>query len=147
MQNLLSISLLLLAQFPRWYGYQLRQFCTALNNNTWAGFVQAIEDSSAYGLAVLCPFTINGEGCPSQEESPDGIRVDNRSVLFVSCDPFLYGYNTNSECIIDCPGRHFTVAGLSSLTLERLILSGATDSSIKVEAGGNLNVINSILKE
>jgi hypothetical protein len=53
----------------------------------------------------------------------------------------------DTECIIDCPGRHFTVSQLSSLTLERMILSGATDSSIKVEEGGSITVINSILKE
>jgi hypothetical protein len=128
-------------------GFTLGQFCTRLNNNTWAGFVQGLTDSSQNGLAVFCPFEISGNGCPSQEKYPDGLVVDSLAEIFVSCDPFLYGFNMDTECIIDCPGRHFTVSELSSLTLERMILSGATDSSIKVEEGGSITVINSILKE
>lgn len=123
------------------------QFCNSLNNNTWAGFVQGVADSSQNGLAVLCPFEISGERCPSQDEYPDGLIIDGLTEIFVSCDPFLYGFNMDTECIIDCPGRHFTVSELSSLTLDRMILSGATDSSIRVEEGGSVTIINSILKE
>jgi hypothetical protein len=128
-------------------GFTFGQFCTRLNNNTWAGFVQGVTDSSQNGLAVLCPFEISGDRCPSQETYPDGLVVDSLAEIFVSCDPFLYGFNMDTACIIDCPGRHFTVSELSSLTLEGMILSGATDSSITVEEGGRLTVINSILKE
>jgi hypothetical protein len=123
------------------------EFCIPLNNNTWAGFAQAVVESSAYGLTVLCPFEISGDRCPSQDLYPDGFVVDGQSDIFISCDPFLYGYNINTECVIDCPGRHFTVLQSSSLTLERMILSGATDSSIKVEEDGLVTVINSIFKE
>lgn len=126
-------------------GVAFAQFCTALNNNTWAGFIQAIQDSPQ--LAILCPFEIRGDGCPSQDEYPLGLVVDDLEEVFISCDRFQYGFNINSECKIDCPGRHFTVSELSKLTLERLILSGATDSSIKVEEGGSLTIKNSILKE
>jgi len=140
----LLLYLHLFAQLP---GISFAQFCTSLNNNTWAGFVQGIRDSSQNGLAVLCPFKIAGDGCPSQGEYPLGIVVDDLQESFISCDRFQYGFHTDTECIIDCPGRHFTVAELSKLTLERLVLMGATDSSIKVEEGGSLTIKNSILKE
>ena len=128
-------------------GVAFAQFCTSLNNSTWAGFVEGVKESSQNGLAILCPFEIKGEGCPSQEDYPLGLVVDDLEEVFISCDRFQYGFNTNSDCKIDCPGRHFTVSELSKLTLERLILSGATDSSIKVEEGGSLTIKNSILKE
>ena len=129
-------------------GVAFAQFCTSLNNETWAGFVQGVQDSTfANGLAILCPFEIRGDGCPSEEQFPLGLVVDDLAEVFISCDRFQYGLNTNSECTIDCPGRHFTVSELSKLTLERLVLSGATDSSIKVEEGGSLTLKNSILKE
>lgn len=128
-------------------GVAFAQFCTSLNNDTWAGFVQGVQDSSQNGLAILCPFEIRGDGCPSPEDYPLGLVVDDSAGVLISCDRFQYGFNPNTECTIDCPGRHFTVAELSKLTLERLILSGATDSSIKVEEGGSLTVKNSILKE
>lgn len=123
------------------------EFCTSLKNSTWAGFVQAVVDSSAFGFAVLCPFEISGDRCPSREEYPEGFTTAEQSDVFISCDPFLYGYNIDTECIIDCPGRHFTVAPESSLTLERMILAGASKSSIKVDEIGKLTVINSIFKE
>jgi len=124
------------------------QFCTSLKNDTWAGYVDAVSEAFEYGFAVLCPFEISGDGCQGIEEYPDGLRIkDEKSQVFISCDPFLYGYNTNTECVIDCSGRHFTVPESSSLTLERMIFSGATESSIKVENGGTLTVINSIFKD
>lgn len=128
-------------------GAAFAQFCTSLNNNTWAGFVEGVRETSQNGLAILCPFEISGDGCPSEDEYPLGLVVDDLEEVFISCDRFQYGFNTNSDCKIDCRGRHFTVSELSKLTLERMILSGATDSSIKVEEGGSLTIKNSILKE
>ena len=130
-----------LALSPR---LSIGQFCTTLRSNTWEGFVEAMEEAIDYGLAVLCPFKIEGDGCSNVES---GFLVKDNTNVIVSCDPFLYGYQTNSECVIDCPGRHFTVDGSSQLTLERFTLSGATNSSIMIEAGGNLKVINSMLME
>lgn len=120
-------------------------FCTALQNNTWAAFVEAVSESLDYGFAFLCPFEITGKDCPSYEDYPDGLAVSQSSDHFLICDPFLYGYDVDSECIIDCPGRHFTVDGSSQLTVERFTLSGATNSSIKVEEGGSLKLFNSIV--
>jgi hypothetical protein len=124
-------------------------FCTPLANETWAGLVQAINDS--YRLAVLCPFVISGDGCPSVEEYPDGLvfgRGEN-DVMIVECDPDLNDRyndeNYNTKCIIDCPGRHFTVAPSSSgLILTNMVLSGATNSSIFVEPKGSLEVVNTV---
>lgn len=45
-------------------------FCIPLATVTWEGLVQAIADS--YRLAVLCPFEISGDRCPSPEEYPEG---------------------------------------------------------------------------
>jgi hypothetical protein len=143
-RGLRTILLLLLAvaQLPT---IVKAQFCKPLKNSTWAGFVQAVVDS--YGFAVLCPFEISGDRCHSEQEYPYGYLVTEQSDLIIVCDPFLYGYNSDSECIINCPGRHFTVDQGSSLTLDSMILSGATDSSIRVEANGKLAVIDSMLQE
>lgn len=126
------------------------QFCTNLKNDTWAGFVDAVSgDLDQTGFAVLCPFEISGDGCQGIEEYPEGLRIkESESQVLISCDSFLFGYHQQStECVIDCSGRHFTVPESSSLTLERIILSGATESSIKIEEGGSVTIINSIFKE
>ena len=106
-------------------------------------------DLEQTGFAVLCPFEISGDACEGVEEYPEGLRIkDSESQVLISCDSFMFGYHQEStECVIDCPGRHFTIPESSSLTLERMIFSGATDSSIKVEAGGSVTIINSIFKE
>jgi len=126
------------------------QFCTNLKNDTWAGFVDAVSgDLDQTGFAVLCPFEISGDGCQGIEEYPEGLRIkESESQALISCDSFLFGYHQQStECVIDCSGRHFTVPESSSLTLERIILSGATESSIKIEEGGSVTIINSIFKD
>ena len=118
------------------------QFCKPLHNNTWAGLVQAVVDSS--GFAVLCPFEISGARCHSKQQ---GYVVPEEQDQIIVCDPFLYGFNSDSsECIINCPGRHFTVGHSSSLTLNNMKLFGATDSSIQVEKHGKLSVIDSVFR-
>jgi hypothetical protein len=126
------------------------QWCTQLADDTWSSFVEAVSDSSR--LAVLCPFVISGDGCPSVEDYPQGYVLNGESdQIIIVCDPFLYSggsYNSYStECIIDCPGRHFTVGPSARLTLDSLVLAGATDSSVQVVANGRLEVVNSIFKE
>ena len=127
-------------------------FCTPLANETWAGLVEAINNS--YRLAVLCPFQISGDGCPSVEEYPEGLvfgRGEN-DIMIVECDPDLNDRyddeNYNTKCIINCPGRHFTVAPSSSgLILTNMVLSGATNSSIFVEPNGSLEVVNTVFSK
>ena len=119
------------------------QFCRPLQNNTWSGFVQAVDD--AVGFAVLCPFEISGDRCHSEQDYPNGFQVKEGQDLIIVCDPFLYGYNIDSRCAINCPGRHFTVESKSSLTLHSIYLQGATNSSIHVESEAKLRVIDSTL--
>lgn len=126
------------------------QFCTSLKTDTWAGYVDAVSEAlEQTGFAVLCPFEISGDGCQGVEEYQEGLRIhEGQSQVLISCDSLLFGYHQQStECVINCPGRHITVSESSSLTLERMIFSGATESSIKLEEGGTLTVINSIFKE
>lgn len=116
--------------------------------------MQAIEDS--YRLAVICPFRISGDGCPSLQEYPEGLVVGQQQgggseVTIIECDPDFsdrYGEaNAKTECIIDCPGRHFTVGQSSTgLILTNMILSGATNSSVYVQEGGRLEVVNGIFE-
>lgn len=124
-----------------------RSFCTPLANDTWAAMVQAVMDS--YRLAVLCPFRISGDGCPSNDEYPEGLVLgrEDSGVMIIECDthslnPYEADDRTKS-CTIDCPGRHFTVrSSAEGLTLSNMILSGATNSSIVVEQNGTLDVAN-----
>jgi hypothetical protein len=131
-------------------------FCTHLANETWSGFVQAIADS--YRLAVLCPFRITGEACPDIDEYPEGLVVGRgpQDIMIIECEADLrYNYENeedvnrtrNSQCIIDCPGRHFTVGASSAgLILTNMVLSGATNSSIHVESNGKLEVVNGVFE-
>jgi hypothetical protein len=119
------------------------QFCKKLANETWAGLVQAIDES--VGLAILCPYEISGDGCQA-EENLEGYVVEENKDLIIDCDAFLYQFDLETACVINCPGRHFTVRPNSRLTINRMSLSGSTQSSIEVQSNGNLRVINSIFE-
>lgn len=142
---------LILAMYPLLVHGQFF-FCTHLVNETWAGLVQAINDS--YKLAVLCPFQISGDGCPSIDQYPQGLILGRGAddVMIIECDPDLNNPigrgKIKSRCIIDCPGRHFTVGSSPhGLILTNMILSGATNSSIYVEPNGRLDVVNSVFEK
>lgn len=143
-------SILLVASFSLIQGLY---FCTPLANETWAGFVQAIEDSGR--LAVLCPFRIAGDGCPTIEEYPEGLVVGRgpHDILIIECEPDLRSRHDNDEttmntqCIIDCPGRHITVGASSAgLVLTNMVFAGATNASIHVESNGRLEIIHGIFE-
>ena len=104
------------------------QLCDQLPNDTWSDFVFSIETS--FGFPILCPFHISGSGCPT---NTDGYMVEN-SDLYILCEkgPQQQG------CTIDCPGSHFQVLSGASLTLDGIILRGATESSIQLLNGGTL---------
>jgi hypothetical protein len=137
--------LLLLAVLP---SFVQGRFCTPVENSTWAGFVKTLDDLTGDGspYAILCPFEINGDACHSEDDYPNGYVVDGQRDLIIVCDPDLMGFNLDSECTIDCPGRHFTVDQYSSLTLEGMIMTGATDSSISVQPNARLLVRDSMLR-
>ena len=126
------------------------QYCTRLANQTFPALVEALKDS--YRLALLCPFKITGNGCPSEDEYPNGYfhsatKGKKKSDLIVVCDRNEYGYQTGAQCVIDCPGRHFTVDEKATLTLDSFVLMGATNSSLSVQPKGKLEVINSVFSE
>ena len=143
-----TVTLIMVASFPLRVGANFN-FCTPLANNTWAAMVQAIMDS--YKIAVLCPFRISGDGCPFIDEYPEGLVVgrDDHSGMIIECDiRSLNPHDENTNCILDCPGRHFTVGSSSKgLTLSNMILSGATNSSIVVEHNGTLDVANTLFEK
>ena len=148
------------------------QFCLTFNN-TWDGLVQTLEDSG--GWALLCPFEISGDRCPKTTQSGpksspgrggaafqspsssslsqtqktynEGYVVENSQNLYIICDPFMYGFDLESNCVINCPGRHFTVRPQAKLTLDRMTLTGATDSSIKVQSHGYVSIINTMFQK
>lgn len=145
-------SIILVASFSVIQGLY---FCTPLVNETWAGFVQAIDDADR--LAVLCPFRISGDGCPTIEEYPEGLVVGRgpHEILIIECEPDLRSPHDsndetttmNTQCIIDCPGRHFTVGASSAgLILTNMVFAGATNASIHVESNGRLEVVHGIFE-
>lgn len=116
------------------------QLCEPLAQNSWDGLKDAIAFS--FDFAILCPFKISDDGCPSNRagymvESPD---------LFIMCDSFL---NTGEEsaCVIDCPGTHFTIAPFASLTLDGITLRGSKDSAIRVRENGMFTSYSSVFLE
>lgn len=141
-QELLSTVVFILLLGPTTTNGQQFFFCRSLENNTWAGFVDAIQDS--YRLAVLCPFVIEGSGCPREDEYPEGLALT--SGMIIECDPDLndrFDEHANTKCVIDCPGRHFTVYPSSpGLILTNMVLSGATNTSIYVKPEATLEVVN-----
>ena len=124
------------------------QFCSRFDN-TWEGFVEiarSIEESTGqYG--VLCAFEISGDDCPSPDDYPLGYNIGEANNLILTCDPDLFGYNADSECVINCPGVHFDLRKDASLTLDGFTLAGATNSSIQLQEGATFRMINSNLRE
>eukprot|EP00978_Attheya_sp_CCMP212_P049565 scaffold682943_cov59-Attheya_sp.AAC.1 len=98
------------------------QFCETLYEDTWDALVETIEYSS--GRATLCGFTISGDGCQGSGLGPYNVYFD----VLVACEESFF----ESECIIDCPGRHFNVHPGASLTLDGLTLSNSRDTSVSV---------------
>lgn len=123
--------------------------CKPLPTETWDGLIEFIEQSS--GFADVCPFEISGSACPTPNDNNNNNRhsggyvVTTDTDLYLSCDP----YQRNSKCIIDCPtalSRHFHVESGASLTLENMILRGATNSSVWVEPQGRLSVFGTVFE-
>ena len=116
--------------------------CKPLPSETLSGFYQFVSESS--GFADVCPFTISGEACHINNQGiSQGYVVSKQENLYISCDP----YRRESKCVINCPvEHHFTVTSGSSLTLESMVLAGATDSAIVVEAQGRLSVFDSVFE-
>lgn len=110
---------------------------------TWAGLEAAIRDEA--NRIPLCSFTIDGDGCPDEDSL--GIVVNTSDFLNVECEADSLGDNLDTQCVIDCPGRHFTIYGGGELVLRDITLVGATNSSIFVDEGGELQAIASIFRK
>ncbi len=100
------------------------QWCEQLPENSWASLLQVIN-ASPYPELKLCPFKIEGDKC---DIGGQGFAV-NTTNLSLECDDFN---SFGEKCIINCPGRHFTINPGYSLKLSNFELKGATNSSIKV---------------
>lgn len=110
------------------------QLCEQLVEDTWENLVQTIELS--FGFAIVCPFEIRGDGCPS---SPIGYDVVMPGT-YLLCE----GATTNDHaCVIDCPGTHFAINQGASLSLDGFTLRGATTSAVQVRRGGMFSSFHS----
>jgi len=107
------------------------RFCDELSEPTWNALIEVIEFSG--GFVTLCPFVIEGDGCPSSK----GLDVINQNLDLI-CDR-----EGDEECRIDCPGRHFTIYDGSTLILDRMTLASSRETSVRVMDKGTLVVINS----
>ena len=87
---------------------------------------------------MFCPFEISGNGCPFPGQEEEGFVVPEGADISIICDPFQYGFDLESACIINCTGRHFTVQPNSRLTLDRMTMMGSTHSSVKVQSQGEV---------
>eukprot|EP00978_Attheya_sp_CCMP212_P004028 scaffold8630_cov53-Attheya_sp.AAC.2 len=110
-------------------------------DNKWNALTTAMDEAMAIssGRLVLCaPLRITD--CPA-----------SGYILETNHDMSLVCHNREQEgdeCEIDCSrGRHFTVEGGASLTLESMTLASAVDSSIVVEPNGKLLTYNTDFRD
>jgi len=111
-------------------------------DNTWNALTAAMEQTmavSSSGRLVLCaPLRITN--CPSS-----GYTLETNNDMSLVCHN---SEQQQDECIIDCSrGRHFTVEGGASLTLESMTLASAVDSSIVVKPNGKLLTYNTDFRD
>jgi predicted outer membrane repeat protein len=85
----------------------------------------------------MCPFTIEGAGCPQIFSE---YRV-NQSALDIVCIPSPGG--SSNKCVINCPLTQFVVSANASFTAETITFSGAIRAVVKVEAFGSFKAISS----
>lgn len=115
------------------------QFCD-VHVTTWDSLIHAINENS--GIVFLCPFNINGDKCPTDTK---GYEVQENSRIQLLCEP-SYIRDSESACVIDCPGTHFEILPNGSLVLDGITHRGATTSAIRIQSEGSLTLINSVLE-
>ncbi|CAB9498961.1 Inherit from arCOG: Periplasmic copper-binding protein [Seminavis robusta] len=123
--------------------------CDSLPEQTWEGFLQVIEGSSG-GFALLCPFEISGQDCPSSASSV-GYSLPSSTDLYIMCEAhYAVGPSQLNEvetyeagCIIDCPGTHFQVGTNASLSIDSFVLRGSNNTAVKVNPNGVFSAFNS----
>ena len=105
---------------------------------SWDDLLAAIEMYG--GILFLCPFTISGDGCPSDT---NGYPVT--SEVYLLCEQ-SYDGNVQRGCVIDCPGTHFDVLPSGLLFLDGVTMRGSTATSVRVRDRGSLTVYNSVFE-
>lgn len=116
LEFLCILNLLAATRIARVDGLQPRNLpCDFLPDNpTWNDLRDALDQSG--GFAYLCPFRIEGAGCPQSDD------VNRRYIVKQSIDQSLVCDLTagvESECVINCPFVSFLVKG--SFTVESII--------------------------
>lgn len=117
------------------------QLCTPVRHNTWEGLQHAIAIS--HDFAILCPFHISHAGCPVEDTS---LEVSSAN-LYVMCDSVSQSVEQGTDCVIDCPGTHFTVLENAALTLDGISLVGSKMSAVKVKPNGSLTTYNAVFSK
>lgn len=103
---------------------------------TWSDLIERLEKQS--GDLVLCPpLHITGDLC---DGDGSGYVVDGSvaPTIELACG---HSDSPDSQCIIDCGGRHFNVKSGAALKVDRMIFRGADLGSIHVEDGGRFTSI------
>lgn len=143
--NCLFACLIMRANIARVEGRYDPLECQTIDN-TWNALTTAMEDAmdASSGRLVLCaPLRITD--CPAS-----GYTLETNNDMALVC------HNREQqgkewwldECAIDCSqGRHFTVNGGASLTLESMTLMSAVDSSIVVKPNGTLLTYNTDFRD
>lgn len=111
------------------------QLCETVDS--WKSLTDVLDRS--YGFAILCPFKISGKACPTENKSYNVKEAE----MYAMCDSVSMS-SVESECVIDCPGTHFTVFPGTSLTLDGMTLMGSQNSAVRVKSQGYLTSYNSV---
>ena len=123
-------------------------YCDKLQSDTWEELVRVL-DNSTFDFALLCPFEIQGNGCPStsstSKSNPTYVVKNRAQQLIVGCANYLSGEEV-IDCSIDCPHTHFVVPAGQSLKLQSMKLRGSSSSAIVVESGGSLVLSDCLLE-
>lgn len=115
------------------------QLCETVVNGSWNSLVDIIEWS--FGFAILCPFEISGDGCPTESH-----LVQNAD-LYMLCEPSPIAEPGVTGCIVDCPLTHFRVAAGGTMTLDGFTLKGSQSSAVEVLPFGSLSVYHTTFEK
>jgi len=127
--------LLATTQQPRVEALQPRNLpCDFLPDNpTWNDLRNALDQPSEF--AYLCPFRIEGAGCPqSVDDSNRKYTVEQSIDQSLVCDLTA---GVESECVIDCPLVGFVVQG--GFTAESITFRNYNDPVVVVNPGGTFS--------
>eukprot|EP00551_Chaetoceros_affinis_P012786 CAMPEP_0203667986 /NCGR_PEP_ID=MMETSP0090-20130426/4707_1 /ASSEMBLY_ACC=CAM_ASM_001088 /TAXON_ID=426623 /ORGANISM="Chaetoceros affinis, Strain CCMP159" /LENGTH=531 /DNA_ID=CAMNT_0050532297 /DNA_START=221 /DNA_END=1816 /DNA_ORIENTATION=- len=115
--------------------------CTELETETLSSLYKVLSIPTR--TALLCPFTIQGDGC--DENVPliiDSGLIGKSKTKNVECD---LNFKMGGQCRINCSiDAHFIVKDGKELILDSIILEGAKEASVRVMMGSILRSYSSI---